>query len=142
MKNLLFLTILLSLISCSGETKNTTETVTDPITNEVRQISGLAGPEQFKEQLEQNPEAVLLDIRTPDELAENGTMPNAVNFDFYAADFKEKVATLDKDVPVFLYCRSGGRSGKATDMLIEMGFAKVIDLDGGYNAWLKTYSAK
>ena len=54
---------------------------------------------------------VLLDIRTAEELAENGTMEGAMNVDYYSANFQDEIAKLNKDEAVYLYCRSGGRSG-------------------------------
>ena len=42
---------------------------------------------------------------------------------------------MDKDKPVYLYCRSGARSQKAARKLIDMGFEKVYDLKGGFMRW-------
>ena len=55
--------------------------------------------------------------------------------DFYAGDFQNQLKTLDPEKPVLVYCRSGGRSGNAATMLGEMGFKKVVDLQGGITAW-------
>ena len=49
--------------------------------------------------------------------------------------FEEKVKGLDKKSPVYVYCLAGVRSDKAADALIKKGFTKVVQLDGGIEAW-------
>jgi rhodanese-related sulfurtransferase len=79
----------------------------------------------------------LIDVRTAGEFAE-GYIPGAKNADWYASDFMQKVATLklDKTKPVYLYCRSGFRSGEAAKLLMQKGYTQVYSLDGGINAWM------
>ena len=76
----------------------------------------------------------LIDVRTPEEIKE-GTIQTAFFANYFDVDF-EKVATaqLNKSKPVYLYCRSGNRSGKACKILKEKGF-KVINVLGGYQQW-------
>lgn len=77
---------------------------------------------------------VLLDVRTPEEnKAER--IPNSVMVNFYEPDFKEKVAELEKDKTYYVICRSGNRSGKACQMMAEMGFKDTYNLSGGMLAW-------
>jgi len=99
-------------------------------------------PALFKSKLENSSGIALLDIRTPQELAENGSIAGAINLDFYSADFESKIKEMDREAPVMLYCRSGGRSGEAAAMLKELGFKEVYDLNGGYNAWLAEFPNK
>ena len=87
----------------------------------------------FKQELA-NADVQLVDVRTPEEYAQ-GHLADAINMDFYAGDFQNQLKTLDPKKPVLVYCRSGGRSGNAANMLGEMGFEKVIDLQGGITAW-------
>jgi rhodanese-related sulfurtransferase len=47
------------------------------------------------------------------------------------------MANLDKSAPVYVFCASGGRSGKASAALRQEGFTTIIDLKGGYNKWPK-----
>lgn len=77
---------------------------------------------------------VVLDVRTPEEFAE-GHLDGAVLVDFYDADFRDQLAELDPDVPYVLYCRSGNRSGQTLEMMGELGFASVDNVDGGIIAW-------
>lgn len=111
------------------------ESGTDNLTIETAHL--LLTPPLFKLKLTNDPTVTLLDIRTPEELEENGTIDGAKNVDFYADDFKDQIDAMDREEPVMLFCRSGGRSGEAASMLKEMGFKKVFDLNGGYNAWLE-----
>lgn len=80
------------------------------------------------------PGLVVLDIRTPEEFAA-GHLDGAVLVDFYEPDFSEQLAALDRDVPYVLYCRSGNRSGEALQIMDELGFASVGNVDGGILAW-------
>ncbi|MEM7187510.1 MAG: rhodanese-like domain-containing protein [Bacteroidota bacterium] len=76
----------------------------------------------------------LVDVRTAEEY-EVSHLKNAQNICVTSDDFKEKVATLDKQKPVYVYCKKGGRSAEAASILKEMGFTKVYDLQGGITSW-------
>ncbi len=76
----------------------------------------------------------LVDVRTQEEF-EVSHLKNAQNICVTSDDFKEKVATLDKQKPVYVYCKKGGRSAQAATILKEMGFTKVYDLQGGIASW-------
>lgn len=115
--------LLMSFImtSCSnGQDKSTSNTVAEDVNVETFQ-SKMDG-------------AQLLDVRTPAEWNE-GIIEGAIMADFYEDSFKSELEKLDKEVPVAVYCRSGGRSGSAMDIMKEMGFKEVYNLDGGIGAW-------
>ncbi|GGW28404.1 rhodanese-like domain-containing protein [Arenibacter certesii] len=77
----------------------------------------------------------LVDVMTKEEFM-NGHIEKAVNLDiFNATNFIKACEKMDKDKPVYLYCRSGARSQKAAKKLINMGFEKVYDLKGGFLRW-------
>ena len=76
---------------------------------------------------------LIVDVRTSTEYAE-GHIPNAVNIDVYSPDFAEKIAKLDKERSVAIYCRSGRRSKSAAEQAVKQGF-KVVELDGGVLSW-------
>ncbi len=80
--------------------------------------------------------AVLVDVRSPEEYGA-GHGATAININFFDADFVQQAAEkLDKEAPVYIYCASGNRSGKAKNMLAEAGFTKVYNLTGaGYKQW-------
>ncbi len=75
----------------------------------------------------------LIDIRTPREY-EEFHIPGAVMIDYKNDNFKTEFEKLDKKIPVLIYCRSGGRSGRAMKKLEKMGF-RVYNLDKGIKKW-------
>ncbi|WP_018341765.1 thioredoxin domain-containing protein [Cytophaga aurantiaca] len=88
----------------------------------------------FDEKLKNTKDAILLDVRTPDEFSE-AHIQNATNVDWNNADFKTKVAQLDKSKPVFVYCLRGGRSSSSIEFLQANGFQQVYELEGGILKW-------
>jgi len=77
---------------------------------------------------------LLLDVRTDQEYAE-AHLKGSTQIDFYSPDFKAQVEKLDPETPVYVYCRSGGRSGNAADIMKGLGFKAVYNLEGGITAW-------
>jgi rhodanese-related sulfurtransferase len=73
--------------------------------------------------------AYLIDVRTPEEF-DGGHLQYATNINFNNPDFKTQIAKLDKHKPVYLYCRSGNRSGKAGDTLKALGFHSYYNIGG------------
>ena len=82
-------------------------------------------------------EVQLIDVRTPKEF-EGGAIANAKNINFLSDDFESKIEKLDKDKPICVYCKKGGRSAKAAKRLKEIGFKKIYDLEGGITNWEDT----
>ncbi|TDT46973.1 rhodanese-related sulfurtransferase [Maribacter spongiicola] len=79
--------------------------------------------------------AILLDVRTPEEYAA-GCINGALNMNWLSSEFNQKVASLDKTKKIYVYCKKGGRSLKSQARLLELGFKNVVDLEGGYDAYL------
>ncbi|MCF8212992.1 MAG: rhodanese-like domain-containing protein [Cryomorphaceae bacterium] len=77
---------------------------------------------------------LLVDVRTQSEVAD-GMIARAKHVDFYGPNFLSEMEALGKTKPLYLYCRSGGRSAKALEMLKAEGFTRVHHLDGGFIAW-------
>jgi len=78
--------------------------------------------------------AIKLDVRTPSEVSA-AHVAGAKHIDVLDSSFAAKAAKLAKDKPVYVYCRSGNRSGRAGRMLQRMGFAHVYNLRGGITGW-------
>jgi rhodanese-related sulfurtransferase len=76
----------------------------------------------------------LVDVRTPSEF-NAGHVPDAQNINFYDENFDQQIETLDKSKPIIVYCKSGGRSAKCASKLVEKGFEKIYDLEGGFSQW-------
>jgi len=89
---------------------------------------------KFKEKLENSDNHVLIDVRTPDEF-DSGHINSALNIDIYNSNFENEISKLEREKPVFLYCRSGGRSATAANKLKELGFKTIYNLEGGITAW-------
>ena len=79
--------------------------------------------------------AILLDVRTPQEYRE-GHIPGSKNVPLQQLDKISSVAD-NKDMALFVYCYSGGRSRQATDMLRYMGYTNVQNIGG-----IASYSGK
>ncbi|MDA9107008.1 rhodanese-like domain-containing protein [Flavobacteriaceae bacterium] len=80
---------------------------------------------------------LLIDVRTSEEYKE-GHIEGAINIDFYQENvFNSYFKKIDNTKPVYIYCRSGNRSRKTSNKLIEMGFVKIYDLKDGYVSWIK-----
>lgn len=89
---------------------------------------GVLTPEQAKARMEENPDLILLDVRTQEEF-DQGHIPGAVCLpnEMIAADMP---FPFGKDAEILLYCRSGRRSADAAKKLRDMGFTNVLDFGG------------
>ncbi|WP_445732392.1 rhodanese-like domain-containing protein [Mariniflexile sp.] len=76
----------------------------------------------------------LIDVRTPQEYKE-GHLRNAKNIDFLSSSFSKDINVLDKQKPVFIYCRSGKRSTKSVKEFLDAGFTEIYNLEGGILQW-------
>ena len=108
--------LLLLLISCSGK----------------ENVNSLT-PGDFDAKLKNTPNAILLDVRTEEELKE-GMLEGAQNI-VYDKAFDQKLGGLLKETPIFIYCAKGKRSSQAAEILKEKGFREVYQLKGGIVAW-------
>ena len=122
MKKILFMALCLGLltVSCNSINKKGEIELVSP----VKVYEAVYGEDSLQ----------LVDVRTQDEY-DVSHLKNAQNICVTSPDFKEKVADLDKEKPVYVYCKKGGRSAKAATILKEMGFTKVYDLQGGLTSW-------
>jgi rhodanese-related sulfurtransferase len=120
---LLSLSVIFFIASCSNA-----QTETD--TSFVKNIDAT----EFKEL---SKEKTIIDVRTPEEVVQ-GKIETALPINLYDADFKEQIEklNLNKSEEVYVYCRSGGRSASAAEILNEMGFTKIYNLSGGIMGWI------
>jgi len=81
-----------------------------------------------------NPDFVIIDVRTPQEFAEEH-IENAINIDFRSETFRDELSKLDKNKTYLIYCRSGGRSGNALNIMEELNFEEVYNMSGGIIVW-------
>ncbi|MFH1103644.1 MAG: rhodanese-like domain-containing protein [Actinomycetota bacterium] len=111
--------VVIAAVACGGGTTAVIETV-DAVT---------AG------NLANEPGTVVLDVRTPQEFAEEHLI-DAVNVDFSATDFADRIAALDRTAAYVVYCRSGNRSAQAMDLFRRLEFTDVHEIEGGILAWV------
>ncbi|MBO7124460.1 MAG: rhodanese-like domain-containing protein [Bacteroidales bacterium] len=80
----------------------------------------------------------IVDVRTPQEF-DSIAIQKAVNIDYKNPSFKDNIQVLDKTKPVLVYCRSGKRSLNAMNIMVELGFSEVYNMQGGILAFKKQY---
>ena len=133
----LLIILFFGMMSCKeADTKKIqAEEVSDVVADQ--EVISQLSSEEFEKHVSAVGDVQLVDVRTPEEVAD-GTIAGSMHFDFYAEDFKEQLKVLDKDIPVYVFCRSGRRSADTAAMLEEMGFTRIYDLDGGVTAWQET----
>ena len=117
--------------SCVGS-----ETATPNQETPTRIIENITPPGAFTliQDNEDNPDFVILDVRTQEEFA-GGYMEDAINLDYYSETFRDGLNKLDKDKKYLIYCRSGGRSGNALNIMVELDFIEVYNMSGGIIIW-------
>ena len=145
---LLILSILLFAYSCGNEAQS------EPADTEVQEVSEELDENEEVNEVESELESsyiedcdnarfkekmiegnnVLVDVRTAEEF-EAGHIEGAINIDFYSEDFEQKIDELDPMVPVLVYCKAGGRSGQARDMMASKNFIEIYNLKDGFGNW-------
>jgi rhodanese-related sulfurtransferase len=87
-------------------------------------------------------EAILVDVRAGDTIARDGAIPDAIHHQLAVLEWRadpdcewrdERIADLD--APLVLFCSQGYASSLAAQTLRELGFTRVTDMDGGFDAW-------
>ncbi|MBE6899438.1 MAG: rhodanese-like domain-containing protein [Ruminococcaceae bacterium] len=86
-------------------------------------------PEKAKEMMEDLEEFVLLDARAEEEFSE-GHIPGAIVIPHDEIEERAEAEIPEKDVPVFVYCRSGRRSKIAAEALVSLGYSEVYEFGG------------
>ena len=79
-------------------------------------------------QFQQTPNAMLVDVRTPEEYRE-GHIPGSINVPLQQIEDID-LEVSDMSTPLYIYCRSGARSSQATAVLQEMGYEEVHNIGG------------
>ncbi len=94
-----------------------------------RKIVKTLTEEQFREDYRK---AQLIDVREPNEF-EAGHILGARNIPL--SQMKVRLKELRPDKPVYLYCQSGMRSGRAAQFLYRKGYKDLSHLQGGFKKW-------
>ncbi len=88
----------------------------------------------LKERLDNGDVPVLIDVREPFEQA-IADLPEHGQVRIPTGEFMHRIDELDAARETVLYCRSGQRSEWAAKLLVQRGFAQVLNLRGGVLAW-------
>ena len=126
-KIILLFICLISLFSCR-ETKN--KKFDKKLNEEI--IENVNA--DFFYQLIETGDGIIIDVRTSKEFNSSHII-DATNIDFNSEDFLDKLKIVRKDVPIYVYCRSGGRSSSAASEMKKLGFKKVYNLLEGIGSW-------
>ena len=120
MKKFLVLLLLpLVLLSACGQTsENDREAVYVNIT-----------AEEAKEIMDSQEGCVILDVRTQEEY-DQGHIPGAVPIPNTEIEDRAEEELPDKDQLILVYCRSGNRSKKAAEILVELGYTNIKEFGG------------
>lgn len=90
-------------------------------------------PVEAQKMRQENPDLIVLDVRTPEEYAEKHIpgarlLPNETISD-------QEIAGLEKEAALLVYCRTGRRSQQAANKLLALGYKHVYDMEGGITKW-------
>jgi rhodanese-related sulfurtransferase len=110
-----------------------------PKTNSQAQVIKNITPDEALVLIEKNKDnsnLVILDVRTDKEF-KGGHIENAINLDFYSETFTDDLNKLDKDKIYITHCQAGGRSAKTLEIMEDLGFIEVYNMEGGIAEWKK-----
>lgn len=128
----------LGLMACQSGDGRSSQTPAAPAPaapTQLAQAPAQVSVAAFEAALQQAEAPQLLDVRTPGEF-NSGHLVGARNVDITQPGFAEAVqAELDRARPVLVYCKVGGRSARAAQVLRQLGFTTIYDLKGGMLAW-------
>jgi rhodanese-related sulfurtransferase len=80
---------------------------------------------------------IKVDVRTPDEIALN-QLGGSLELDYDSASFVSELEKLDKDKHYLVFSTDGIKSARAAQKMVDLGFANVSNLQGGFNLWMAT----
>ena len=92
--------------------------------------------ETFKKLIDEK-KSYLIDLRTDDELKNKGFIKGATQIDYFKKDAETVIAKLDKKKTYLIYCAGGGRSGECAELMKNLGFTHVVNLEKGFDDWKK-----
>ncbi len=125
--------LVLGMVSC-GNSQTQSKTEVSVTSKQSETIAKDIDTDQFQELMDSRKNSIVLDVRTPQEVA-SGVIGGSVAIDYNGRNFTEEISKLDKNAPILLYCASGNRSGRAMSKMGKMGFTELYSLSGGIGAW-------
>src|SRR6266511_4779174 len=104
---------------------------------EARQVVPEQGTAELKQRLDAGEPVTLIDVRDPDEYRD-GFIEPATNISRGFLEFRIGGAVTDHSAPIVLYCQTGLRSMLAARALRDLGYANVVNLQGGFQKWAQS----
>lgn len=94
------------------------------------------GPEECRKILKgaDQDTCIILDVRTPDEYA-RGHIKGSVNENYFSPEFRSIISKLDRDKKYLVYCAQGTRGSRTMNLMRDLGFSDVTNIQGGISAW-------
>ncbi len=117
MKTILSIIFMTAMLACNAQNDN------------IKRIDAATQQEMAEQE-----NVIVIDVRTPEEVAEGYIKGTDQFINYNDHDFDEKIAALDKSKTYIIYCRSGGRSTKACNAMVGKGFTNLYELKGGITA--------
>lgn len=90
--------------------------------------------EEVKRALEAKADVIVVDVRTQEEYS-NGHIDGSILMPVDTVWGKVVSVIPDKNQKIFVHCRSGMRSTKATQEMLKLGYTNVHNMQGGIVAW-------
>lgn len=90
---------------------------------------------EAKAMMESTPSLLILDVSSEGEYAQ-GHLKGAINIPL--SDLLGRINEFDMNSPILVYCRTGKRSAQACSALVELGFTRVYNMEGGIVAWMNS----
>lgn len=129
MRRLLFLVLIIVLAACGSDDKDNDNSKK----NEPASIETLTVQAAY-DQMSKTDGEFFVDVRTPEEWAA-GHAEGATLIPLQEFTSRAPNELSDKNAKIYLICRSGNRSGQAAQILLDMGYTHVYNIDGGTTAW-------
>ena len=137
MKSLFYILILIiATISCNQNNTSSSKDASSIVQTE-KEFKSLELMNFMSSYLkEKTGEAMLLDVRTPPEY-DSGYIKGAVLINYLDDDIDQQLNLMDKTKTYYIYCSQGSRGDKCMDKMKKLGFDRVFNLQGGYEAYTK-----
>ncbi|MCC5860805.1 MAG: hypothetical protein JJT93_02730 [Gammaproteobacteria bacterium] len=101
----------------------------------MKELTPVQYRQRWSEEDEREGRVVMIDVREDHEL-EVSRLPNAIHIPM--GEVPGRMSELDRERPLVVLCRSGGRSGQIVQYLQQQGFEDIYNLAGGINEWAET----
>jgi rhodanese-related sulfurtransferase len=95
--------------------------------------------DEIEHLLKERKDVFVLDVRSAEEIQEEGKLSGAKHIDYFASNFEGVLGGMGVDVtkPCVVYCEYGARARRAALRMVKLGCREILLPAGGFNAWKK-----